>query len=384
MKVAALEALNKLITLFKTSLSKKYNKTGGDISGNVKVFGNLTLDIDDEDYDSGIKFVQTLNDDAGTILTLQGYANGDTPTNYKPIIRNIADPRLANDVANKKYVDDNCATPSLHLVELNVDGSVKQAASTLVYSTVASNFTNPKREDYLDVFWENGQGTDSWTRFKARAVGISEVNNGDVMFEGELFYLTIPIWIVFTLSKQNVLTTVAIINRENVANKTQDIISNSASTTLYPSAKAVFDQFQRKPDVVWEVTDVSQGLNALQTNIESSINWQLTGLDMTPYKRIKVYSRGGQGSTNAGTTGAMVLEMSLDPRMAITSKGGNYVGSVLSQKPNDANRYASLTCAVSADKTSFAVLRQTSLYGTAATTNNDIGASVVLIEGYYD
>ena len=384
MKVAALEALSRLITLFKTSLSKKYNKTGGDISGNVMVFGNLTLDIDDEDYDSGIKFVQTLNDDAGTILTLQGYANGDTPTNYKPIIRNIAEPRQNYDVANKKYVDDNCATPSLHLVELNLDGSVKQAASTLVYSTVASNLTNPKREDYLDVFWENGQGTNSWTRFKARAVGVSEVNNGDVMFEGELFYLTVPVWMVFTLSKQNVLTTVAVIQRENVANKTQDIVANSASTVLYPSAKAVFDQFQRKPDVVWEVTDVSQGLNALQTNIESSINWQLTGLDLTPYKRIKVYSRGGQGSTNAGTTGAMVLEISLDPRMAITSKGGNYVGSVLSQKPNDANRYASLTCAVSADKTSFAVLRQTSLYGTAATTNNDIGASVVLIEGYYD
>ena len=135
----------------------------------------------------------------------------------------------------------------------------------------------------------------------------------------------------------------------------------------------MFDQFQRKPDVVWEVTDVSQGLNALQTNIDANMNWQLTGLDLTPYKRIKVYSRGGQGSTNAGTTGAMVLEMYLDPRMAITSKGGHYVGSVLSQKPNDANRYASLTCAVSADKTSFAVLRQTSLYGTAATTNNDIG-----------
>ena len=384
MKVAALEALNKLITLFKTSLSKKYNKTGGDISGNVKVFGNLTLDIDDEDYDSGIKFVQTLNDDAGTILTLQGYANGDTPTNYKPVIRNVAEPKQNYDVANKKYVDDNCATPSLHLVELNVDGSVKQAASTLVYSTVASNFTNPKREDYLDVFWENGQGTDSWTRFKARAVGISEVNNGDVMFEGELFYLTIPIWIVFTLSKQNVLTTVAIINRESVANKTQDIVANSASTVLYPSAKAVFDQFQRKPDVVWEVTDVSQGLNAIQADLSANPAWQLTGLDLTPYKRIKIYAKAGKGQTNAGTTGAMILEMSLDPRMASTAWGGNYCGSILSQKPNDANRYASLTCAVSADKTKFAVLRQTSLYGTAATTNNDIGASVVLIEGYYD
>ena len=79
-----------------------------------------------------------------------------------------------------------------------------------------------------------------------------------------------------------------------------------------------------------------------------------------------------------------LVEMLLDSRCADTSHGGHYVGSVLAQKPNDANRYASLTVEVSADKTSFAVLRQTSLYGTAATTNNDIGANVFLDEGYYD
>lgn len=384
-KVAALDAVTKLIQLIKAALSGKYDKTGGEISGNVKIDGTLTLDIEDEDYDSGIRFNQALTDNEGTVLTLTGYANGTTPTNYKPVIRNVAEPAQNYDVANKKYVDDNTATPTLHLVDLNLDGSVNQAASTLVYSTIASNLTNPKREDYLDCFWENGSGTNSYTRFKARAIGISDVNSGDVMFEGEFYYLGIPIWMVFTLSSQNVLTTVAIINRESVANKTQDIVGNSTSTTLYPSAKAVFDQFQRKPVVVWEVTDTSQGLNALQVNISASdVAWQLTGLDLTPYKRIKIYSKGGQGSTNAGTTGAMILEMSLDPRMAITSQGGHYVGSVLVQKPNDSNRYASLTCAVSADKTSFAVLRQTSLYGTAATTNNDIGASVVMIEGYYD
>lgn len=145
-------------------------------------------------------------------------------------------------------------------------------------------------------------------------------------------------------------------------------------------------EYQRKPVTVWEVdgTTVTEGLKALQTDIDATMNWQLTGLDLTPYKRIKVYSKGGQGQTNAGTTGAMILEISLDSRMGISTKGGHFVGSVLSQKPNDANRFASLTCAVSADKTSFAVLRQTSLYGTAATTNNDIGADVVLIEGYYD
>ena len=67
-----------------------------------------------------------------------------------------------------------------------------------------------------------------------------------------------------------------------------------------------------------------------------------------------------------------------------TPYGGNYVGSIMVQKPNDANRLATLTCAVSADKTSFVVLRQTNLYGTAATSNNDVNANVFMIEGYYD
>ena len=76
--------------------------------------------------------------------------------------------------------------------------------------------------------------------------------------------------------------------------------------------------------------------------------------------------------------------MSLDPRAAIAEYGGNYVASNEVQKPNDANRFATITCAVSADKTSFVVLRQTNIYGTAATSNNDANANVFMIEGYYD
>jgi hypothetical protein len=107
---------------------------------------------------------------------------------------------------------------------------------------------------------------------------------------------------------------------------------------------------------------------------------------MTPFKRIKIYSCAGQKSgatASASTTPAIVLEMSLDSRNAISAYGGNYVGSIVVQKPNDANRLAILTCAVSSDKTSFVVLRQTSLYGTAATGNDDVNANVFLIEGYY-
>ena len=369
--------LTKLIQLVKSALDLKYDKTGGEITGNVKIDGAFTLGIPDEDYDAGIRFTKSLNDNLGTVLTLNGYANGQEATNYKPVIRNVAEPNANYDVANKKYVDDHVSQPTYHLVFLNPDGTVDVSASTISYNTIMNNLSTPMEADYLDVFWGD-------TRFYCKAIETTDINNGDIKFIGEVEYQGLQRYMVFTLSSDDVLATTNIVTFEGVHNKTQDIIGNSTRTDLYPSAKAVFDQFQRKPVTVWEVTDTSQGLNALQTDIAATMNWQLTGLDLTPYKRIKVYSKGGQGSTNAGTTGAMILEMSLDPRMAIATKGGHYVGSVLAQKPNDANRYASLTCAVSADKTSFAVLRQTSLYGTAATTNNDIGASVVLIEGYYD
>ena len=365
-----------LIDKIKNALESKYDKTGGEITGNVKIDGTLTLDIEDEDYDSGITFTKALDDNLGTVLTLTGYANANNDnTNYRPIIRNIGTPNASYDVANKKYVDDNLLTPNYYLTLLNVDGTIDTTTSTLNYNTVLSNLTNRAKADYLDVIW----GT---TRFYAKCIEVTDVNTGDLKFIGEVEYQGIQRYIVFTLNSSNVLTTTNIITFESVSNKASSIVSNSTSVDKYPNTKAVFDEFQRKPVVVWE-TD-SNFLNAIQADITENPAWQLTGLDMTPFKRIKIYSKAGKGRTTAGATGGMILEMSLDSRAGFADYGGNFVGSVMVQKPNDANRYASLTCAVSADKTKFVVLRQTSLYGTAATTNNDIGADVFMIEGYYD
>ena len=365
-----------LIDKIKNALESKYDKTGGEITGNVKIDGTLTLDIEDEDYDSGITFTKALDDNLGTVLTLTGYANANNDnTNYKPIIRNVGTPNASYDVANKKYVDDNLLTPNYYLTLLNADGTIDTTTSTLNYNTVLSNLTNRAKADYLDVIW----GT---TRFYAKCIEVTDVNTGDLKFIGEVEYQGIQRYIVFTLNSSNVLTTTNIITFESVSNKVSSIVSNSTSVDKYPNTKAVFDEFQRKPVVVWE-TD-SNFLNAIQADITENPAWQLTGLDMTPFKRIKIYSKAGKGRTTAGATGGMILEMSLDSRAGFADYGGNFVGSVMVQKPNDANRYASLTCAVSADKTKFVVLRQTSLYGTAATTNNDIGADVFKIEGYYD
>ena len=175
---------------------------------------------------------------------------------------------------------------------------------------------------------------------------------------------------------------------ELLSNKVQSVVANSTSTDYYPSTKAVFDEYQRKPVVVWEESTPANYLSAIQADLSASPAWQLTNLDLTPYKRIKIYSCAGRKSSGVGvdasTTPAIILEMSLDPRAAIAEYGGNYVASNEVQKPNDANRFATITCAVSADKTSFVVLRQTNIYGTAATSNNDANANVFMIEGYYD
>ena len=191
-------------------------------------------------------------------------------------------------------------------------------------------------------------------------------------------------YIVFTLTPQNVLTTTNIITFESISNKVTSVVNYSTSTAKYPTTKAVFDEFQRKPVVIWE-TD-GTGLVGLNTDMSANPSWQLTNLDFSPFKRVKIYTRAAQksGSTaSASTTPAAVLEMSLDPRAA-GPYGGHYIGSYMGQKPNDANRLFTVTCAISADKTSFAVIRMTTLYGTAATSNSDVPAYVFKIEGYYD
>ena len=360
-----------------TRLNGKYDKTGGEISGNVKIDGNLTLDIEDEDYDAGIRAAASLDDNLGTILTLTGYANGQEATTYRPVIRNIAEPHNNYDMANKKYVDDHVGLPNYHLVFLNTDGTIDTVASTLQYNSVISNLSNTMKADYLDVFWGD-------TRFYAKAIETTNVNNGDIKFIGEIEYQGIQRYIVFTLTPSNILTTTNIITFEDVYNKVQSITFNSTSADKYPSTAAVFNEFQRKPVTIWE-TD-GTGLVGLNTDMSANPSWQLTNLDFSPFKRVKIYTKAAQKSgttASASTTPAVVLEMSLDPRAA-GPYGGHYIGSYMGQKPNDANRLFTVTCAISADKTSFAVIRMTTLYGTAATSNSDVNSYVFKIEGYYD
>ena len=344
----------------------------------LKVYGDFILDINDPDYDAGIRFTKALDTNLGTVLVTNGYAGN---TNYKPLIRNIGTCVNDYDVANKKYVDDHIVTPDTYLVALTNSGAIDQVTANLTYNKVKAVLTNKTKDVYLDVLY-------GVSRFFVRAIQDFDTNNGPIKFIQDFIASDGMLrTIEFSLATNDVLT----VNQyqiEHWAYKVQDIVANSTNTLTYPSTKAVFDQFQRKPDVIWESSTPANYLAGINADISASPAWQLTDLDMTPYKKIKIYSCAGRKASGVGvdasTTPAIVLEMSLDSRNAIANYGGNYIGSIVVQKPNDANRLATLTCAVSADKTKFVVLRQTSLYGTAATNNNDVNANVFMIEGYYD
>ena len=71
------EQFDSLVNDFLTRLRAKFDKSGGEVTGDVKIDGNLTLDIPDEDYDSGIRFTKVLDNNLGTVLTLTGYANAN-------------------------------------------------------------------------------------------------------------------------------------------------------------------------------------------------------------------------------------------------------------------------------------------------------------------
>ena len=284
-------------------------------------------------------------------------------------------------IPDKKYVDDHDVTFNYHIVFLNNDGTVDSYASTLTHAAVDANLSNPRKHDYLDVIWGN-------SRFYCKFIETVGVQYGDLKAIGEVEYDSRQRYIVFTLNTNDVLTTTNIISFEDYQNKTNDIVSNYDSSSKYPSTKAVFDQFQRKPVTIWEVDgiNITTGLVALETDLSDNPNWQLTGLDFSPFKRVKIYTKAAQKSgvtASASTTPAMILEMSLDNRAA-GPYSGHFIASNVVQKPNDRNRMCTLCCAISADKTSFAVMRMTNIYGTGVTDNSDVGGYVFKIEGYYD
>lgn len=171
---------------------------------------------------------------------------------------------------------------------------------------------------------------------------------------------------------------------ETTSNKVTTL-SSASTHTQYPSAKCVFDNIRRKPVVIWEAAISSQGILATETDIAQTMNnWQLTGLDMTPFQTVELYIRAGE-NPNLGPnyyTPSVVIEIDLDDINKSTF--GHFIGSAIGQYPNNRSRMIACCAAISEDKTKIIFNRCTSLYGTDTTSVNDGGKFLYKVVGYYD
>jgi hypothetical protein len=184
-----------------------------------------------------------------------------------------------------------------------------------------------------------------------------------------------------TITKcDNSVITVSFSGYESSSNKVTTL-SDASTNTQYPSAKCVYDSVRMKPVVVWEVSTLSDGILATETDISANPNWQITNLDLTPFKSVELYIHAG-GSANMSYTPSIVIEIDLDTINQSTF--GHYLGSAVVQGPNDRNRLLAVSAAISSDKTSVIFNRCTSLYGTAATDANNNGRVLYKIVGNYD
>ncbi len=164
---------------------------------------------------------------------------------------------------------------------------------------------------------------------------------------------------------------------EQHANKIQNLFDYSADTTKYPSAKATYDLMKFVYDLVMPVAiyDNPTGLEAIDADIG---NWSLTGLDLTPYKRVKFYIKAAE----SGGTGSPshIVEIHLDDRAK--NAQGHFVGGHTAVFSDATSKFHNVTCSVSGDKTAVAFNRA-NRYSASTSATSIGGRYCYLIEGYY-
>lgn len=192
---------------------------------------------------------------------------------------------------------------------------------------------------------------------------------------------------ITTVAMSNYNAQWALANFELLVNKKGDILSNTESEVFYPNMKAVYDLVS--PHIVWGSNDYTQGVLALNdevNKIELS-SFQITGLDLTPYKYIKCYIASNcDNVSTARTTPPLVISVYLEDGQIL--RGPNitknyYIGQRVGYMSEDRNVGYRATIAVSPSKDSVCFVDQSTLYGTTIGGRNDNSRFLYKIEAYY-
>jgi hypothetical protein len=179
----------------------------------------------------------------------------------------------------------------------------------------------------------------------------------------------------------------------------KSVSENRSSDTTVPSTKAIGDYTDSQCGVVLDYmqTTFTNNIMALcndrfgphviydnptgfeASNDDAGETWHLTGLNLSPYKRIKCYVCAG-GDSDSNYSPPHTVEVDLNDR----AKGsfGYFFGSHAAHCPNNRNRHHIVSFTVNAEKTAIQFQHSISIYGTAA-SNSAGGRRCYLIEGYY-
>jgi hypothetical protein len=166
-------------------------------------------------------------------------------------------------------------------------------------------------------------------------------------------------------------------NFEQQANKIQNIFDYSTDETKYPSTKATYDLMKFVYDLVMPVV-IYDNPTGFEANDEDVGSWSLTGLDLTPYKRVKFYIKAAE----SGSTGSPshIVELHLDDRAK--NSQGHFTGGHTSIFPDAEGKFHNVVCSVSGDKTAVAFNKAYRYSASTAATSSG-GRYCYLIEGYY-
>lgn len=165
---------------------------------------------------------------------------------------------------------------------------------------------------------------------------------------------------------------------EQSGNKIQDLFSYTDSTTTYPSSKAAYDLVKFVYDLVMPVTIYSDSTGFECHNKDPGDGWQLTGLNLSQFKRLKFYVRSADSGSSQSPS--HIVEMHLDDRC----RGDNsyFTAGHTTIYPESEARTHNVIFTVSGDKTSIAFSKCHRISASTAATSLG-GRNCYLIEGYY-
>lgn len=176
----------------------------------------------------------------------------------------------------------------------------------------------------------------------------------------------------------------------------KNIAANRSDDTNAPSAKAAGDYTDSQCGVVLDYMQTTFATNIMalvadaygphiiyddptgfEANDKDVGNWQLTGLDLTPYKRVKFYIKAAE----SGTTGSPshIVEIHLDDRAK--NGQGHFTGGHTAIFPDVDSKFHNVACSVSGDKTSVA-FNKCHRYSASTSATSIGGRCCYLIEGY--